>query len=140
MLSILSIHSFRIHPTQPHLAGHTSANVSEAVLWSEASRTKCIGITIETRPDYCLTPHLTSMLAYGCTRLEVGLQSIYEDVARDTNRGHTVEAVKSCFRLSKDAGYKVQELTKRRRFFYFLLKSFILWFFILEGTQLLFGI
>ena len=94
--------------TFPSAAGHTSASVPEAVRWSEASRTKCIGITIETRPDYCLAPHLSSMLAYGCTRLEVGLQSIYEDVARDTNRGHTVEAVKGCFRLAKDAGYKVR--------------------------------
>jgi len=30
------------------------------------------------------------MLLYGCTRLEIGVQSIYEDVARDTNRGHSV--------------------------------------------------
>lgn len=29
------------------------------------------------------------MLRYGCTRLEIGVQSVYEDVARDTNRGHT---------------------------------------------------
>ena len=28
-------------------------------------------------------------------------------MARDTNRGHTVAAVKHCFRLSKDAGYKI---------------------------------
>lgn len=49
-------------------------------------RTKCIGITIETRPDYCLKPHLSEMLSYGCTRIEIGVQSIYEDVARDTNR------------------------------------------------------
>ena len=27
------------------------------------------------------------MLSYGCTRLEIGVQSVYEDVARDTNRG-----------------------------------------------------
>ena len=26
------------------------------------------------------------MLKYGCTRLEIGVQSVYEDVARDTNR------------------------------------------------------
>lgn len=26
------------------------------------------------------------MLGYGCTRLEIGVQSVYEDVARDTNR------------------------------------------------------
>lgn len=42
--------------------------------YSEQSRTRCIGMTIETRPDFCLTPHLSHMLAYGCTRLEIGLQ------------------------------------------------------------------
>jgi len=71
------------------------------VSYSEESQTKCIGLTIETRPDYCLTPHLKDMLSYGCTRLEMGVQSIYEDVARDTNRGHTVESVKECFCLAK---------------------------------------
>ena len=64
-------------------------------------------MTIETRPDFCLTPHLAQMLSYGCTRLEIGLQSTYEDVARDTNRGHTVAAVGECFHLAKDAGFKV---------------------------------
>jgi hypothetical protein len=47
------------------------------------------------------------MLSYGCTRLEIGVQSTYEDVARDTNRGHTVAAVADCFCLAKDAGFKV---------------------------------
>ena len=47
------------------------------------------------------------MLSYGCTRLEIGLQSIFEDVARDTNRGHTVAAVGECFHLAKNAGFKV---------------------------------
>lgn len=62
------------------------------------------------------------MLLFGCTRLEIGVQSIFEDgkffivekiplsfpqVARDTNRGHTVEAVKRCFRLAKDCAFKI---------------------------------
>jgi elongator complex protein 3 len=89
------------------LSGHTSSSVAEAVAMSEQSRTRCIGITIETRPDYCLKPHLNAMLGYGCTRIEVGVQSIYEDVARDTNRGHTVSAVCSSFALAKDCGFKV---------------------------------
>ncbi|NXV85278.1 ELP3 protein, partial [Calonectris borealis] len=75
--------------------------------YSERSLTKCIGITIETRPDYCLKRHLSDMLSYGCTRLEIGVQSVYEDVARDTNRGHTVKAVCESFHLAKDAGFKV---------------------------------
>ncbi|GAQ90426.1 Elongator complex protein 3 [Klebsormidium nitens] len=89
------------------LSGHTSRDVDEAVRYSEQSATKCIGLTIETRPDYCLAPHLRQMLTYGCTRLEIGVQSTYEDVARDTNRGHTVAAVADCFCLAKDAGFKV---------------------------------
>ncbi|MCL4127497.1 UNVERIFIED_CONTAM: hypothetical protein GTU68_058855 [Idotea baltica] len=70
------------------LSGHSSSSVEEAVKYSERSNTKCIGITIETRPDYCMKRHLSDMLKYGCTRLEIGVQSVYEDVARDTNRSH----------------------------------------------------
>ncbi|KAK1037507.1 Elongator subunit, partial [Friedmanniomyces endolithicus] len=95
--------------TQLHnaLSGYQTNNVDEAVMAGEQSTTKCIGITIETRPDYCLPPHLTDMLRYGCTRLEIGVQSLYEDVARDTNRGHTVKAVVETFSMAKDAGFKV---------------------------------
>ncbi|KAJ9095317.1 Elongator subunit [Naganishia friedmannii] len=89
------------------LSGHTGEDIDEAVKFSEQGKSKCVGITIETRPDYCLKPHLSQMLRYGCTRLEIGVQSVYEDVARDTNRGHTVRAVSESFHLSKDAGYKI---------------------------------
>ena len=89
------------------LSGYQGNNVDEAVEAGEMSNIKCVGITIETRPDYCLDPHLSSMLRYGCTRLEIGVQSLYEDVARDTNRGHTVAAVAETFKLAKDAGFKV---------------------------------
>jgi hypothetical protein len=92
------------------LSGHSSHDVQEAVQYSEHGAVKCIGLTIETRPDYCLAPHLRQMLTYGCTRLEIGVQSTYEDVARDTNRGHTVAAVADCFCLAKDAGFKVSYL------------------------------
>jgi elongator complex protein 3 len=113
------------------LSGHTSSTVPEAIQYSEQSRTKCVAITIETRPDYCLKvrtmgewegyhagwvhscsarfsfthsliprpsppissprlipmqPHIDAMLSYGCTRIEIGVQSVYEDVAKDTNR------------------------------------------------------
>ncbi|KAL4819485.1 hypothetical protein BDW67DRAFT_154683 [Aspergillus spinulosporus] len=89
------------------LSGYQTDNVDEAVQAGEMSNIKCVGITIETRPDYCLDTHLSSMLRYGCTRLEIGVQSLYEDVARDTNRGHTVAAVAETFKLAKDAGFKV---------------------------------
>eukprot|EP00536_Pseudo-nitzschia_multiseries_P005656 jgi/Psemu1/190936/e_gw1.108.77.1 len=89
------------------LSGYSSNSVQESIRYSEQAKTKCIGITIETRPDYCLKPHLEEMLSYGCTRIEIGVQSIYESVARETNRGHTVAAVCHSFQLAKDCGFKV---------------------------------
>jgi elongator complex protein 3 len=86
------------------LSGASSSCVADAVAASEQSRTKCVGLTIETRPDYCLSPHLRQMLSYGCTRLEIGLQSIYEDVARDTNRGHTVAGRAEVLRARQGRG------------------------------------
>lgn len=89
------------------LSGHRSSTVEEAVMYSERASSKCVGLTIETRPDYCMQSHLNDMLRYGCTRLEIGLQSVYEHVARDTNRGHTVAAVRETFKWAKDCGFKV---------------------------------
>ncbi|GAV52006.1 hypothetical protein ZYGR_0AF04780 [Zygosaccharomyces rouxii] len=89
------------------LSGYNGNDIDEAIQYSQQSLTKCVGITIETRPDYCTQTHLDDLLKYGCTRLEIGVQSIYEDVARDTNRGHTVRAVCDTFSVAKDCGYKV---------------------------------
>jgi len=89
------------------LTGYNGVNLDEAIKFSQQSQTKCVGITIETRPDYCTPTHLDDMLNYGCTRLEIGVQSLYEDVARDTNRGHTVKAVCETFCYAKDTGFKV---------------------------------
>ena len=43
------------------LSSHTTEDVDEAVKFGEQGKTKCVGITIETRPDYCLKPHLRSV-------------------------------------------------------------------------------
>lgn len=89
------------------LSGHTSRSVQEAVRYEEHSAARCVGVTIESRPDHSSPRHLSVMLEYGCTRLEIGVQSVYEDIARDTNRGHSLQAVCDCFRLAKDTGFKV---------------------------------
>lgn len=89
------------------LSGRESETLEDAIFYSERSRAKCVGLTIETRPDFCMEAHLDDLLSYGCTRLEVGVQSVFEDVAVDTNRGHSVRDVCESFRLSKDAGYKI---------------------------------
>ncbi|KAJ6229946.1 elongator complex protein [Anaeramoeba flamelloides] len=89
------------------LSGHMSFSVEEAIRYSEQANKKNTGLVIETRPDYCLRPHLNNMLRFGCTRIEIGVQTVYRDVLENCNRGHTLETVKKSFKQSKEAGYKI---------------------------------
>ncbi|KAG9318741.1 histone acetyltransferase ELP3 [Chiua virens] len=75
------------------LSGFTGLDVDEAVHYSEQSKSKAIGITIETRPDYCLRPHLRQSDA-----------SLRLHSSRDRS---TFRAVSESFHLAKDAGFKV---------------------------------
>ena len=72
-------------------------------------KTKCrlVGITIETRPDYINTREIKLMRELGVTRVELGVQSIYDDVLRLVNRGHNVASTIEATHLLKDAGFKV---------------------------------
>ena len=45
------------------LSGHASSSCAEAVAFAEQSATRCIGLTIETRPDYCQGAHLQQVPA-----------------------------------------------------------------------------
>ena len=68
-----------------------STHVVHISRYSEKSRTKCIGITIETRPDYCLKRHLGQMLSYGCTRLEIGVQVSFQLQSTESEDVNIVE-------------------------------------------------
>jgi elongator complex protein 3 len=73
-----SYRDFFIRNLHDALSGHTSSSLAESIAYSEQSRCRCIGLTIETRPDYFLKPHISQMLMYGCTRVEVGVQRYAE--------------------------------------------------------------
>ncbi len=89
------------------LTGFNSNNLTEAKLNAEKARVKNVGITFETRPDYCKAIHVDRMLELGGTRVEIGVQTIYDDVYHIIKRGHTVRDVVDATRIAKDAGLKV---------------------------------
>ncbi len=71
------------------------------------SKVKCVGLTIETRPDYARLEHAKRMLSLGATRVELGVQTIYNDVLEKVERGHTVEDSIAATRILKDLGFKI---------------------------------
>lgn len=89
------------------LNGVVSDTLRHAQQKNEQAAVRNVGFTIETKPDYCKRPHIDAMLEYGVTRVEIGVQSLRDDVYRMVNRGHTYADVVESFQLAKDAGYKI---------------------------------
>ncbi len=74
---------------------------------AETSKYRIVGITFETRPDACSKEDVDWMLERGGTRVELGVQTVYDDVYRYISRGHDVKAVIDATLRLKDAGFKV---------------------------------
>jgi len=84
-----------------------SKNLKTAQKTNERAKHRIIGLTLETRPDYVTIKELKRMRWLGCTRVELGVQSIYDDVLKYNKRGHDVDAIIDATKLLKDAGLKV---------------------------------
>lgn len=74
---------------------------------NETSKVRCIGMTIETKPDWGLLKQGNEMLKLGCTRVELGIQTLFDDALKDTHRGHTLQQSKDSIKTLKDLGFKL---------------------------------
>ncbi len=84
-----------------------SYSIENAKRLNERAKARCIGMTFETRPDYSRKEEITEMLRYGGTKVELGVQSIYDDVLEKIKRGHGVKDVKMATKLLRDSAFKV---------------------------------
>ena len=84
-----------------------SESLEEARKISECGRLRNVGITVETRPDWSKEQHVDRMFSMGVTRVELGVQNIYDDIYELVDRGHTVQDVVEATRILKDSGLKV---------------------------------
>ncbi len=89
------------------LNGSASGTLEEAQAANESARSRCVGLTLETKPDWCRPQDIDLMLSFGITRLEIGVQSLRNATLSRSNRGHTVEDTLNAFRVARDAGLKV---------------------------------
>jgi elongator complex protein 3 len=74
---------------------------------NESAKLRLVALTVETRPDYLEERHINALLDMGITRVEVGAQSLYDDVLALVKRGHGVREVVEATARLKDAAYKV---------------------------------
>ena len=84
-----------------------SKSLDEAKTNAESSLIRNVGITVETRPDRANEEDIDHMLSMGVTRVELGVQTVFDDIYELVNRGHRVEDVIEATCALKDSGLKV---------------------------------
>ena len=89
------------------LNGAISASLAEAKQVNEKAACRCVGLCVETRPDFCGEDEVKRMLEFGTTRVEMGVQTLDDEIYRLVHRGHTVEDVVKATALLKKYGFKV---------------------------------
>lgn len=84
-----------------------STSLKEAKQTAETSKIRNVGMTVETRPDCISKSDINSLLDLGVTRIEMGVQTVYDDIYRLVERGHSVDDVVKATSLMKDSALKI---------------------------------
>ncbi len=82
------------------------ANLEYEQLRNETAKIRSTALVIETKPDWCMEEHINQILKLGTTRVELGVQTLKDDVLKITNRGHTLKDTKEAVQLLKDSFLK----------------------------------
>ncbi len=81
--------------------------LEEQQLINETARIKNVGLVIETRPDNISEAEVLRIRRLGCTKTQIGVQSLQDSVLEKNKRGHDVAATRKAFRLLRAAGFKI---------------------------------
>jgi len=79
----------------------------DVVKENETADVRCIGINIETRPDFISEREVKRLRYLGVTKVEMGVQTTDDRVQKLTKRGHDLRSVRKATQLLKDAGFKI---------------------------------
>ena len=89
------------------LNGKNSKSLEEAKKKNETASSRCIGLTVETRPDWFRIQHADQILNFGGTRVELGVQTVFDFILNKMERGHTITDSILATKIAKDSGFKV---------------------------------
>jgi len=74
---------------------------------NETAKSRCVGLVVETRPEYVTDEELIHTRKLGATKVQMGIQSLNDEVLELNKRGHTVEETKNAFKLLRKYGFKI---------------------------------
>ena len=67
-----------------------------------------VGLVVETRPDWVTPQEIVHLRRLGVTKVQIGVQSLDDEILALNKRGHDVAAVRAALGLLRTAGFKIQ--------------------------------
>jgi len=96
-----------IHRCLDAMNGRDSDTLEEAQRLNETAPHRNVGLVIETRPDYVDEKEIVRLRRMGVTKVQIGVQSVDDNILSRNKRGHTVEQTRQAFRLLRAGGFKI---------------------------------
>lgn len=87
--------------------GAPAATLQEAQTTNETAARRCVGLVIETRPDYINLDEVRRLRWLGMTKVQLGAQSTDDTILELNRRGHTIQDTRRAVRLLRLAGFKL---------------------------------
>lgn len=84
-----------------------STSLENAIKKNETAKHRCVGLSLETRPDWINEKEIVRMRKLGATKVEIGIQTLNDEILDKNKRGHTVQQVREAMKLLKNAGFKI---------------------------------
>lgn len=74
---------------------------------NENAQSRCVGLVIETRPDWINEEEIIKFRKLGATKIQIGIQSLDDEVMNMNKRGHGSKETEEAIRLLRMGGFKI---------------------------------
>ncbi|MFA5051753.1 MAG: tRNA uridine(34) 5-carboxymethylaminomethyl modification radical SAM/GNAT enzyme Elp3 [Patescibacteria group bacterium] len=86
--------------------GRTSRTLNQAQMLNERAEHRIIGLSLETRPDHVIPAELWRMRELGCTHVQIGVQTLHQDILDLVKRDETLDNIARATLLLRAFGFK----------------------------------
>lgn len=74
---------------------------------NETAHSRCVGLVLETRPSLITNKEVLHLRRLGATKIQIGVQSLDDEISQLNKRGETKKDVAQAFELLRSAGFKI---------------------------------
>jgi|688.fasta_scaffold28847_4 elongator complex protein 3 len=106
-LAVTKIIKENSHKVDPADESSTWEELEKEQEINTSAKSRCVGLVIETRPDKISPKEVIRIRRLGCTKTQIGFQSLSDEVLEKNHRGHDVAATRYAVKLLRQAGFKI---------------------------------